>query len=69
MPAQIPLCSPERPALHDVVLASETDPIADRIGFRTIKTASTDILLNDRPVFMRGISIHEESPMRGGRAY
>jgi hypothetical protein len=38
--------SPERPALHEVVLASETDPITDPIGFRTIKTRATDILLN-----------------------
>ena len=51
------------------VLSSETDQIADRIGFRTIKTAGTDILLNDKPVFLRGICIHEENPMRGGRAY
>jgi hypothetical protein len=28
-----------------------------------------DILLNDRPVFLRGICIHEENPMRGGQAY
>jgi beta-glucuronidase len=67
--AQIPLWSPERPALHDVVLSSKTDQIADRIGFRTIKTAGTDILLNDKPVFLRGICIHEENPIRGGRAY
>jgi beta-glucuronidase len=67
--AKIPLWSPERPALHDVVLSSETDQIADRIGFRTIKTAGTDILLNDKPVFLRGICIHEENPIRGGRAY
>ena len=30
--AQIPLWSPERPALHDVVLSSETDQIAERVG-------------------------------------
>jgi beta-galactosidase/beta-glucuronidase len=28
-----------------------------------------DILLNDKPVFLRGICIHEENPMRGGRVY
>ena len=67
--AQIPLWSPERPALHDVVLASETDQISGRVGLRTIKTRGTDILLNDRPVFLRGICIYEENPMRGGRAY
>ena len=52
-----------------MVLASETDQIADGVGFRTIKTRGTDILLNDQPVFLRGICIHEENPMRGGRAY
>jgi beta-glucuronidase len=29
-----------------VVLSSETDQIADRIGFRTIETRGTNILLN-----------------------
>ena len=52
-----------------MVLASETDQIADRIDSRIIKTRGTDILLNDRPVFLRGICIHEENPLRGGRAY
>jgi beta-glucuronidase len=28
----------------------------------------TEILLNDKPIFLRGISIHEEAPVRGGRA-
>ena len=28
-----------------------------------------DILLNGRSIFLRGISLHEENPMRGGRAY
>ena len=26
-------------------------------------------MLNGRPVFLRGISIHEENPLRGGRAW
>jgi beta-glucuronidase len=26
-------------------------------------------VLNDKPVFLRGISLHEENPLRGGRAY
>ena len=52
-----------------MVLSSETDQIADRVGFRTIKTRGTDILPYDKPVFLRGICIHEENPLRGGRAY
>jgi beta-glucuronidase len=38
------------------------------MGFRTIEVRGTDILLNGKPVFLRGISIHAEAPIRGGRA-
>ena len=38
------------------------------MGFRTIEVRGTDILLNGKPVFLRGISIHGEAPYRGGRA-
>ena len=34
-----------------------------------MKRRGTDILLNGRPIFLRGICIHEEAPLRGGRAY
>jgi beta-glucuronidase len=43
--------------------------VRDQIGFRSIETKGTDILLNGRPIFLRGICIHEEAPLRGGRAY
>jgi len=29
----------------------------------------TDILLNGRPIFLRGVCAHEEAPLRTGRAY
>ena len=66
-----PVCwSPDNPKLYDVTLSSETDAIADRIGFRTVRTSGTDILLNGEPVFCKGVSIHEEMPYSGsGRAY
>ena len=67
--AKLPLWSPEHPTLNEVVIASETDRTTDRIGFRSITTRGPDILLNGRPVFLRGVSMHEENPMRGGRAY
>ncbi len=34
-----------------------------------IKTKGQNILLNDNEIFLRGISIHEESPTRHGRAH
>jgi len=45
------------------------DEVVDRIGFRSLSTRGADILLNGKSIFLRGISIHEEDPLRGGRAY
>jgi beta-glucuronidase len=59
--------SPEAPRLYDVVVASESDRVEDRVGFRTVAVDGFDVLLNGEPVFLRGISIHEEAPFRGGR--
>jgi beta-glucuronidase len=67
-PASVSLWTPEHPVLYDIILASETDTVKDRIGFRTIETKGTKILLNGKPIFLRGISIHEEAPFRSGRA-
>lgn len=69
IPAHLTLWSPENPKLYDVVIGAETDTVRDRIGFRTIEVKGTDILLNGKPVFLRGVSIHEEAPFRGGRAF
>jgi beta-glucuronidase len=67
--AELKLWSPENPKLYDVSIEAETDQVRDQIGFRSIETRGTDILLNGRPIFLRGICIHEEAPLRGGRAY
>ena len=63
------LWSPENPKLYDVTVAAETDTVKDQIGFRAIEVKGTDILLNGKSVFLRGVSIHEEAPFRGGRAF
>lgn len=63
------LWSPENPKLYDVILQTGTEVLHDQIGFRTIETAGTNILLNGKKIYLRGISIHEEAPMRTGRAY
>ncbi|MGN1212386.1 MAG: glycoside hydrolase family 2 protein [Candidatus Cryptobacteroides sp.] len=61
------LWSPENPKLYDVDLTCGEDAISDRIGFRIIETRGTDILLNGKKVFCRGVSIHEEAPYSNGR--
>ncbi|MBL3655089.1 glycoside hydrolase family 2 protein [Fulvivirga sediminis] len=59
--------SPENPKLYEVQISSSNDMVLDKIGFRTITTEGTDILLNGKSVFLRGISMHEENPFLPGR--
>ncbi|WP_347840583.1 glycoside hydrolase family 2 TIM barrel-domain containing protein [uncultured Draconibacterium sp.] len=65
---QLELWSPENPKLYEVLLKAGEDEWRDRIGFRTIETNGTQVLLNGEPVFLRGISIHDENPTRADRA-
>jgi len=67
--ADLTLWSPDNPKLYDVLIEAESDRVSDQIGFRSIETRGTEILLNGRPIFLRGVCIHEEAPFRGGRAY
>jgi beta-glucuronidase len=67
--ARFTLWSPGNPKLYDVMVESAGDSVRDAIGFRTIETRGTGILLNGKPVFLRGISIHAEAPYRTGRAW
>ncbi len=62
------LWSPENPQRYEVIVSAGADRLAEKIGFRTIETRGTDILLNGKSVFLRGICLHEENPLRGGRA-
>ena len=52
--------SPENPALYDIRVEAGEDVWKDRIGFRTIEVRDNDILLNGRPIFLRGVNIHAE---------
>jgi beta-glucuronidase len=70
LPARgLKLWSPEHPLLYDVRVGSGEESVTDRIGFRSIEVRGAEILVNGKPVFLRGISLHEENPVRGGRAY
>jgi beta-glucuronidase len=66
--AELELWSDLNPKRYDVTIEAETDSVKERIGFRSIRTRGADVLLNDEPVFLRGISIHEQAPLRAGRA-
>ena len=64
---RLSLWSPENPKLYQVMISLDTSTITDEIGFRTIETRDKQILLNGQPIFLKGISIHDEKANGGGR--
>lgn len=66
VPARLELWRPETPKLYDVRITSAGSSISEKIGFRTVRAQGRQILLNGKPVFLRGICIHEEFPLAGG---
>jgi beta-glucuronidase len=59
------LWSPETPKLYDVSLRFGEDEVRDRVGFREIRACGQELLLNGKPLFLRGVSCHEESVEHG----
>jgi beta-glucuronidase len=68
-PKDIKRWSPEEPKLYKVEIKAGSDTLTDEIGFRTIEAHGDQILLNGKPIFLRGVCIHAEAPYRTGRAY
>lgn len=70
------LWSPSSPKLYKITLKAGSgstadalpDTLEDEVGFRTIETRGSEILLNGQPIFLRGVCIHAEAPIRTGRA-
>ncbi len=65
---KLSLWSPDNPKRYRVEIKHYNTSITDSIGFRTIETRDKQILLNGQPIFLKGISIHDEKPNGGGRA-
>ncbi|KAJ55980.1 glycosyl hydrolase family 2 [Actibacterium mucosum KCTC 23349] len=65
MTASPDLWSPETPRLYDVTATLGADRVTDRVGFRQIERRGTEIVLNGVPVFLRGISVHEDDAETG----
>jgi beta-glucuronidase len=63
------LWEPSAPKIYQIAVSTGDDLVRDEIGFRTIETKGADILLNGKPVFLKGVNFHEEIPQRLGRAY
>jgi beta-glucuronidase len=58
--------SPENPKLYNIIVGftakdgKVSDQTHDRIGFREIAVKGTDVLLNGKKIFLKGISVHED---------
>ena len=63
------LWSPQTPKLYTVILSTPAETITDKVGFRTIEVQGPQLLLNGKPLFLRGICQHEEMVSEGRRAY
>lgn len=62
--------SPENPALYSVCAQLEqngaaVDDLCDRVGFRTVTTDGCRLLLNGKPVRIKGVCRHEDHPQYG----
>lgn len=55
----------ERPSLHLLEVAVGVDRVAERFGLRTVEVKGNQILLNGKPVELRGVSRHESHPQFG----
>ena len=62
------LWSPGSPRLYEVCVDMDGETVKDAIGFRSIEARGKQILLNGKPIFLKGISIHDEKAFGGGRA-
>lgn len=51
-----------KPELYTIFAESDTDNLFDRVGFRKIQIKDEKILLNNRPIEIRGVNRHEEYP-------
>lgn len=67
--AKFKLWSPEHPTIYNVIIQSAHDTVTDQIGFRSIETSGNQIRLNGKPIFLKGVDIHEERPFHPARAY
>lgn len=60
-PSVVERWSPDRPKLYDIEIIAGGETVRDRIGFRIVGATRNDILLNGQSVFLRGVSMHEET--------
>jgi len=61
--------SPDTSKLYNIEMHTGSDTLKDDVGFRTVEVQGEKVLLNGKPLFLRGICIQGEAPYRSGRAW
>jgi len=61
--------STSHPKRYDVEIRTSNEILREKIGFRKIEVKGSEVLLNGKPLFLRGICTHEEIASEGRRAY
>jgi beta-galactosidase len=59
------LWSAEKPNLYKLLLETETEQIGEEVGLRTVCVENGVMLVNGRPVKLRGVNRHESDPVTG----
>jgi beta-glucuronidase len=59
--------TPENPKMYMVNFIRKDERISEKIGFRTIETEGKKILLNGKPIFLKGVNLHAQ--LHGRSAY
>ena len=65
---KVELWSDVNPKRYEIRISAANDVLHDQVGFRRIEVSGKHILLNSKPIFLRGICMHEEIPMDVRRA-
>ncbi|MCL2108955.1 MAG: glycoside hydrolase family 2 [Oscillospiraceae bacterium] len=65
IPAKPLLWQLDDPKLYDVEIEFGGDILREKIGFREIRVQGSEILLNGKSLFLKGVSAHEDSVANG----
>jgi beta-galactosidase len=57
--------SAEEPVLYTLVVDSDDDTVSCQIGFRSVEIRDRQLLVNGRPILIRGVNRHDHDDVRG----
>lgn len=59
------LWSPENPYLYTLIVETECDQYEEHFGIRKVEVKGNQFLLNDKPIYLKGFGLHEDSFILG----